>query len=221
MRVILKVTRGSNAGKEISVPASRFLIGRGTDCHLRPQSDAISRRHCEVTVGDASVTVRDFGSRNGTHVNGQRVEGEHELKMGDLLRMGPLEFEVFIDHSLGGTKRPQVQSVKEATERTAESGSKADSGIDDSDISSWLEEEDEADRVRRLADPETRQYKLSETDQIKLGEAAVDKGKDDKKKKKKKPGKLPERPKDVSKDSKIAAEKALRQFFNRDADAGS
>lgn len=218
MHIKLKVTSGSHAGKEIAITKSRFLIGRGEDCHLRPQSDMVSRQHCEITVEGGKVTAKDMGSRNGTIVNGDVIEGPREIKMGDLLKVGPLEFEVMIDHSPGGAKRSKVKNVQQAAARAVESGAKANDNIDDLDVTGWLTEEDEAERARRIADPETRQYKLDETDQVRLKEAAENAGKGsekDKKKGKKEYGKLPERPEDKPKDTRDAAERMLRKFFDQ------
>ena len=80
----------------------------------------ISRHHCAIVVEQSYVAVRDFGSKNGTYVNGERVVGECELKSGDQLRVGPLEFEISMRHGeLGGRKKPPVHNAKEAAERTA------------------------------------------------------------------------------------------------------
>jgi pSer/pThr/pTyr-binding forkhead associated (FHA) protein len=217
MHIKLKVTSGSHAGKEIAVTKNRFLIGRGEDCHLRPQSDMVSRQHCEITINGGKVTAKDMGSRNGTIVNGEVIEGPREIKMGDLLKVGPLEFEVMIDHSPGGAKRSQVKSVQQAAARAVEAGAKANDDVDDGDVTGWLTEADEADRARRIADPETRQYKLDETDQVRLQEAAENAEKDSKKDKKKKKeyGKLPDRPEDKPKDTRDAAERMLRKFFDQ------
>lgn len=214
MHIKLKVASGGHAGKEIAITKKRFLIGRGQDCHLRPQSDMVSRQHCQLTVESGKVIAKDMGSRNGTLVNGELIDGPCELKMGDHLKVGPLDFEVIIDHSLGGAKKPQVKSVQEAAERTAEKAAQASGGFDESDISAWLTEEDEADRAARLADPETRQYQLTEEEKARLEAAEKEKeAKKKGKKGKKEYGKLPERPDNRPKDTKDAAEKMLRKFF--------
>ena len=227
MKIRLKVLKGSNAGKEVKIPTPECVIGRSSECHLRPKSDAISRRHCAIVVENGNVKLRDFGSKNGTYLNDHRVEGELVLKSGDKLQVGPLSFEVMIDHSVGGEKKPKVTSIKEAVERTAENV--RDSGVmDDSDIDQWLEEADKIERERRLTDPETRQLKLDETDQVSLqksteeraklaGQKSVDDtkeapAKDDKKKKGL--GKLPQRPEAMARDSSEAATAMLRKFFN-------
>jgi predicted component of type VI protein secretion system len=123
MEVKLRVLEGTNAGQEILLPVKKFFIGRAEECHLRPQSDLISRDHCAIVVEDSQVWVNDFGSKNGTFVNGERVRREAPLKNGDRLRVGPLEFEVLLSTSVGGAKRPPVRDLKEAVARVAQSAS--------------------------------------------------------------------------------------------------
>jgi predicted component of type VI protein secretion system len=144
MEVQLKVLVGSSAGQTIKVPGPKFYIGRSEDCQLRPRSDLISRHHCAIIVEGEYVAVRDFGSKNGTYVNDERVSSERELKPGDRVKVGPLEFEVCYDlGSLGGPKRPKVGSIKEAAARTADSGvvKKPGQNPDEIDLAEWLGED--------------------------------------------------------------------------------
>jgi len=133
MDVKLKVLVGGNAGQEIRVPGPKFFIGRSEECHLRPRSDLISRHHCVLLVDETAVTLRDFGSKNGSFINNERVSGEQDLRHGDKLRIGPLEFEISIVEEPAAKKRPKVQSIKEAVERTA-----ADSDKTGIDVDEWL-----------------------------------------------------------------------------------
>ena len=73
LTVELKVLEGRQQGKTIPLNVRQFLIGREEDCHLRPNSDLVSRHHCVFTVDDFTVRLRDLGSTNGTFVNGQPV----------------------------------------------------------------------------------------------------------------------------------------------------
>lgn len=92
----LKVVGGRHHGRIIPLATKKFLIGREQDCHLRPNSELVSRHHCVFTVDDFSVHVRDLGSTNGTFVNDQRVRGEVLLNSGDRIRVGKLDFELAI-----------------------------------------------------------------------------------------------------------------------------
>ena len=120
MDVKLIVASGKNKGESILVAGPKFYIGRSEDCHLRPNSDLVSRHHCAIIVEEGYAAVRDFGSKNGSFVNGERVQGENELKTGDMLQVGPLNFEVELVVELAPKKKPKVHSVAEAAARTVE-----------------------------------------------------------------------------------------------------
>jgi adenylate cyclase len=47
-----------------------------------------------VIVGPADVWIEDLGSRNGTFVNGARIEAKTKLADGDMIRVGSLEMRV-------------------------------------------------------------------------------------------------------------------------------
>lgn len=82
--------------KDIELAPGQTTIGRREDCGLRIPANEVSRAHCQITVDDATVSVKDLGSANGTFVNDQRVN-EQRLKPGDVLRVGPASFTVQIN----------------------------------------------------------------------------------------------------------------------------
>lgn len=94
MLVKLRLTNGAQAGLTWPVVGSPFLIGRHADCGLRVHNPMVSVHHCAVVTRGAEVYVQDLNSRNGTVVNGERVEGECRLRVGDVIKAGPAEFEV-------------------------------------------------------------------------------------------------------------------------------
>lgn len=230
MQVKLKVQSGSHEGKEISVSSEKFLVGRSESCQLRPKSESVSRKHCIIVLKDNRVLVQDLKSRNGTYVNDKRlpVDKAKVLNGGDILRIGKLQFEVVIEHGLQGVKKPEVADVGDAAARTVEAGSH-DSRFEAVDVSAWLDEADQIDRVRKLSDPETRQFRLdheieedSSADEASESgdstELSVDSDTDTKRKlpqKQKKPGKLPaDFKKAMSENSRDAADNALKRFFS-------
>jgi pSer/pThr/pTyr-binding forkhead associated (FHA) protein len=226
MQVRVKILHGSNAGQEVKIPTPKCLIGRGDECHLKPQSDAVSRKHCVIITTDTEVVVRDLNSRNGTFVNGERVGEESVLLTGDQLRVGPLEFEMVIEQTAAKAKRPKVSDIKEAVARTAEGGTSSATS-DLGEVTDWLSELDDADRERRTTDPETRQFRIDDTTDrgtvVEAKEGATtdtkalppDEAQPKKKEKKPPPGKLPPRPGAQTKDSREAASDMLKKFFNR------
>lgn len=106
LQLSLKVIGGRHDGKQIPIKGKKFLIGREEDCHLRPNSDMVSRHHCVFTVDEYSVRLRDFGSTNGTLVNGNRIKGEVQLSHGDKIQVGKLDFEIMISHSPEAKEAP-------------------------------------------------------------------------------------------------------------------
>ena len=79
-------SRSSRSSDEVE----RVTVGRGSvDRHLLEWDTEVSRLHAELErIGD-DWTVSDDGlSRNGTHVNGERVVGRRRLHDRDVLRFG-------------------------------------------------------------------------------------------------------------------------------------
>jgi len=226
MKVKLRVLHGAHAGKELPVKGPQFVIGRGEGCHLRAKSDTISRKHCVVAISEGRVLVKDLGSKNGTFINEEPVEKTTQLKVGDTLRAGALAFEVLIDHSIGGEKKPRIKGgVREAAARAAQAAGSPEMVEDD--ITSWLSEADELERARRITEPETRQFKLDETDRIAIETAEQEEAdeterlrleeEEKKKKKKKEYGKLPQEVREQIEagNTRDAAAETLRRLFNR------
>lgn len=93
----LVLLKKSGAYKAFSLPSSVTLIGRRHDCDLRIPLPTVSRRHCQVSLDNGALRIRDLGSRWGTYVNGKRLENETVVKPGDYMRIGPLTFVIQID----------------------------------------------------------------------------------------------------------------------------
>jgi len=217
MEVRLVVLNGKHAGQKISIRGPKFLIGRAEDCQLRPRSDLISHHHCAILVREKGAVIEDLGSTHGTLVNGQRVEGQRELKSGDKLRVGPLEFEVALEISLKGPKKPKVRSVQEAAARTVE----AATSEEELDVTSWLTGEQSESTEAKTGSPGKWSGEDSGSDSASEAGAdeptkEEDEGEKEKKKTKFPPGvweKSKKKPKAPS--SREAAEEALKNFFKR------
>ncbi len=222
MQVKLKVMTGSHAGVEIPVSGEKFLIGRGDSCNLRPKSESVSRKHCILVIRDNRLLVQDLVSRNGTFVNEKRLPTDKAkvLSSGDQLRVGKIAFEVLIEHGLQAAKKPEVTSVGEAAARTVESNT--GSRFEAIDVTAWLDEADQVDRVRKLSDPDTRQFRVESVEPASAAdEDSGELSTDDtgvrklQRPEKSKPGKLPiEVKKAASGDSREAADNALKKFFS-------
>lgn len=70
--------------------ASRTLVGRSRACQLRLDAQQVSAVHAELAWDGERWLVHDLGSRNGTHVDGQRItpDQRHPLSQGSQLVFG-------------------------------------------------------------------------------------------------------------------------------------
>ncbi|MBL8306428.1 MAG: FHA domain-containing protein [Rubrivivax sp.] len=99
----LKIVKGAELAEgvraEMPLPEalSRFTVGRdpANPWPIPDKTLAISARHCEFVAAGSRVLLRDL-STNGTFVNGSavRIAGDHVLRDGDLIAMGPYVIEV-------------------------------------------------------------------------------------------------------------------------------
>lgn len=64
-----------------------LLLGRAGEADVWLDGEGVSRRHARVVRENDVVTVLDLGSKNGTWVNGERVE-KRDLNAGDLVQVG-------------------------------------------------------------------------------------------------------------------------------------
>lgn len=231
MDVILKVLEGAKTGTKIAVKKDEFLVGRSQKCHLCAGSSSVSRRHCAITRQDATVSIQDLGSRNGTLVNGEKIDGKVQLSSGDEIGIGTLKMLVTITHGITNLKRPKVKTVAEAVDRTVATG---DSSVGEEDITQWLLDAPGPSSTPQAAN-ETQTIQLDDTNAIELkkeiekhqqaesnsetdSEATAEEAEAEAEAKpnKKEPGKLPPMPKEIgSKDSREAAMNALRNFNRR------
>ena len=75
---------------DLDAHGDRISVGRGTTNEVSlPGDTEVSRLHAELECIGGEWTVSDDGlSRNGTYVNGQRINGRHRLRDGDVVRVG-------------------------------------------------------------------------------------------------------------------------------------
>ncbi len=73
-------------------PGETVTIGRDPAATLVLDHGTVSRRHAEITYDNGSCLLRDLGSKNGTFVNGERLEPHavRVLQARDKVRIGTL-----------------------------------------------------------------------------------------------------------------------------------
>lgn len=81
-------------GKRIEIHLAgrtSLTFGRSPEADIMIPNSKVSRLHAEIKPWDGDYVVKDLKSRNGTFVNGNRVEA-CVLKPGDILRLGDTDF---------------------------------------------------------------------------------------------------------------------------------
>src|SRR4051812_42809577 len=64
------------------------VLGRSPSCEIPLEDSKVSRRHAKIVVENGQAKVTDLGSRNGTLVNGEKIEGETIMLPGDQFQIG-------------------------------------------------------------------------------------------------------------------------------------
>lgn len=68
---------------DYSLEGDEVVVGRSSSANLSLADRFLSRRHARLVLHEGSWLVEDLGSRNGTLVNGARIEGATRLSPGD------------------------------------------------------------------------------------------------------------------------------------------
>jgi len=110
--------------------AATITIGRSKHADVVLPHSQVSRVHGKIkVVGPGEYRFEDNGSSNGSHLNGERVDTA-ELKVGDLIAIGPYEIEIHSAESLRNRTRTEADedpegemtSVFSATPKAAMTG---------------------------------------------------------------------------------------------------
>src|SRR5262249_3786339 len=80
------------------------VLGRDHDVEIWLDSLSVSRRHAVIRLDGHSATLADLGSKNGTYLNGRRVQRAAVLEDGDEVRVGSITV-VFRNIEAPGTTR--------------------------------------------------------------------------------------------------------------------
>jgi DNA-binding winged helix-turn-helix (wHTH) protein len=73
---------------DLSLQPGENVLGRDTHAGVCLKGTTVSKRHARIVVSDETVTIEDLGSKNGTFVEGVRIEGPIGLRDGDEIRLG-------------------------------------------------------------------------------------------------------------------------------------
>jgi adenylate cyclase len=75
-------------GQQVVELRDHNSLGRHPSNTIQLLDKIVSKEHCIVERRSMSFVLRDLGSLNGTYINGERVNGEQELRHGDDIALG-------------------------------------------------------------------------------------------------------------------------------------
>jgi Family of unknown function (DUF6519)/FHA domain len=85
------------SGQVFDVPEGVTGIGRGQGEDIRLNEMSVSRQHLSVIVESGRLIIDDLNSGNGTFVNGARIHGPVELRIGDTIALGSEQVQLVVD----------------------------------------------------------------------------------------------------------------------------
>jgi DNA-binding winged helix-turn-helix (wHTH) protein len=92
--------------KTLPLREGENLVGRHPSSTVWLNDNSVSRTHARITAGPAGVTIEDCGSRNGTFVEGRKLEARHVLVDGSTVTFGSetVTFREWSDDAAAGTE---------------------------------------------------------------------------------------------------------------------
>jgi pSer/pThr/pTyr-binding forkhead associated (FHA) protein len=91
-RLVVLASPALEPGTEYETGPVALTLGRSGDNALPLGGDEFaSGHHARIESQRDGVWIFDLGSTNGTYVNGERVDGRHRLRPGDVVQVGETE----------------------------------------------------------------------------------------------------------------------------------
>ncbi len=92
-------------GDPIPLLRKALLLGRSEDCDVVLRFPNVSAEHCHLELEQGYWFVGDASSRNGTRVNGARIDRK-QLLPGDVLALASRKYEIRYSPSQNGACGP-------------------------------------------------------------------------------------------------------------------
>ena len=108
---LLKILTGDQSGRTIHLQHDTIVVGRHPGCDIHVPDETVSRRHAQIIVEGDGYFIEDLGSRNGTHLNGQRVTSPVRLCHLDTVNIFNTSFEFRDETAAGAADRAGRQTV--------------------------------------------------------------------------------------------------------------
>lgn len=108
----IKILTGPQAGQIVPLAEGKHTLGRGSLCDVKIASTSVSKEHATILITNDKIILSDLDSRNGTFVNGVRIQNQR-LNPGDKLGLHDVLIDVLQvsdQAQLGGQYSPQFSA---------------------------------------------------------------------------------------------------------------
>ena len=78
----------------MTLDQGEHVLGRDPNAEIYLDAPGVSRRHALIRIAAAQATIEDLGSKNGTLVGDQRVNGSRSIGDGDVITIGSVKLMV-------------------------------------------------------------------------------------------------------------------------------
>ena len=85
-------------GREYTIVTASLVLGREAGCDVVVPGKDVSRRHAEIVASPKGYLLVD-SSTNGVFVNDEKIQGQHLLARGDVIRIGEESFRFYSEQA--------------------------------------------------------------------------------------------------------------------------
>lgn len=88
----------------VTLDTGEHVLGRDPDVEIYLDSPGVSRRHALIRIAGGRAAIEDLGSKNGTFIGNQRVNGSRVLGDGDIIAVGSVKLALKVIEAPGSTE---------------------------------------------------------------------------------------------------------------------
>jgi DNA-binding winged helix-turn-helix (wHTH) protein len=96
----------------VTLDEGEHVLGRDPDVEIFLNSPGVSRRHALIRISGSLATIEDLGSKNGTFVGDQRVDGSRSLADGDTIGVGSVKLTLSVIQTPSSTETQQDERIR-------------------------------------------------------------------------------------------------------------
>jgi adenylate cyclase len=111
MLLTLVVHPGTLDEQRFSLAPGPNTVGRSPENQVFIVHPSLSRSHARLDIDGEAITVNDLGSKNGTYVEGRRIETSSPLRAGDTFRCGDVVLYLAEDDFVAHRLREESASI--------------------------------------------------------------------------------------------------------------